>query len=204
MLRNLMSVFMGAVLALAIVVQPAGAAPFPFSLPWFQDIDLTEDQQVLMQQLQDKYVPEIEAILYPEQREKFEEAIQDGYSMRRAFREMYLTPEQKTELASVVKQIPKSSIFASLTPDQKKEVFMKKKEMFMPTAEEIQERIKAGIEAKQQFAPDAPDAELAPTAEEIGEKIKAGFEKKKAFMPSVEDIKEKISEQMEAALEEDD
>jgi hypothetical protein len=204
MLRNLMSVFMGAVLALAIVVQPAGAAPFPFSLPWFQDIDLTEDQQILMQQLQDKYVPEIEAILYPEQREKFEEAIQDGYSMRRAFREMYLTPEQKTELASVVKQIPKSSIFASLTPDQKKEVFMKKKEMFMPTAEEIQERIKAGIEAKQQFAPDAPDAELAPTAEEIGEKIKAGFEKKKAFMPSVEDIKEKISEQMEAALEEDD
>ena len=148
MLRKLMSAFMGALLALTLVVQPALAAPFPFSLPWFQDIDLTEDQQVLMQQLQDKYVPEIEEILYPDQRERFEEAIQDGYSMRRAFREMYLTPEQKTELASVVKQIPKSSIFASLTPDQKKEIFMKKKEMFMPTAEEIQERIRAGMEAK--------------------------------------------------------
>jgi hypothetical protein len=194
---------MGSLLALTLVVQPALAAPFPFSLPWFQDIDLTEDQQVLMQQLQDKYVPEIEEILYPDQRERFEEAIQDGYSMRRAFREMYLTPDQKTELASVVKQIPKSSIFASLTPDQKKEIFMKKKEMFMPTAEEIQERIQAGMEAKQQFAPDAPDAEMAPTAEEIAEKIKAGFEKKKAFMPSIEDIKEKISEQMEAALDDD-
>jgi len=198
-----MSAFMGALLALTLVVQPALAAPFPFSLPWFQDIDLTEDQQVLMQQLQDKYVPEIEEILYPDQRERFEEAIQDGYSMRRAFREMYLTPEQKTELASVVKQIPKSSIFASLTPDQKKEIFMKKKEMFMPTAEEIQERIRAGMEAKQQFNPDAADTEMAPTAEEIAEKIKAGFEKKKAFMPSVEDIKEKISEQMEAALDDD-
>ena len=44
---------------------------------------------------------------------------------------------------------------------------------------------------------------MAPTAEEIAEKIKAGFEKKKAFMPSVEDIKEKISEQMEAALDDD-
>lgn len=194
---------MGALLALTLVVQPALAAPLPFSLPWFQDINLTEDQQVLMQQLHDKYVPEIEEILYPEQRERFEEAIQDGYSMRRAFREMYLTPEQKTELASVVKQIPKSSIFASLTPDQKKEIFMKKKEMFMPTAEEIQARIQAGMEAKQQFAPDAPDAEMAPTAEEIAEKIKAGFEKKKAFMPSVEAIKAKIAEQMEAALDDD-
>ena len=54
MLRKLMSAFMGALLALTLVVQPALAAPFPFSLPWFQDIDLTEDQQVLMQQLQDK------------------------------------------------------------------------------------------------------------------------------------------------------
>lgn len=203
MLRKLMSVMVGAVLTLTVMVQPAAAVPFPFSLPWFQDIDLTEDQQVLMQQLQDKYVPEIEAILYPEQRERFEEAIQDGYSMRRAFREMYLSPEQKTDLASVVKQIPKSSIFASLSPDQKKEIFMKKKEMFMPTAEEIQEKIKAGMEAKKNFSPDAPGSEFAPTAEEIGEKIKAGFEKRKAFMPSVEDIKDKISEQMEAALDDD-
>lgn len=203
MLRKILSVALGAVLSLIVVALPAAAMPFPFSLPWFQDIDLTEDQQVLMQQLQDKYVPQIEDILFPEQREKFEEAIQDGYSMRRAFREMYLTPEQKTELASVVKRIPKSSIFASLTPEQKKEIFMKKKEMFRPTPEEIQEKIKAGMEAKGKFAPDGPGSEFAPTPEEIGEKIKAGFEKKKEFMPSAEEIQEKISEQMEEILEED-
>ncbi len=203
MLRKLASIIIAAILALTLAAQPVLAKPFPFSLPWFQDFDLTEEQQGLMQQLQDKYVPEIEEILFPEQREKFEEAIQGGYSMRRAFREMYLTPEQKTELASVVKQIPKHSIFASLTPEQKKEIFMKKKEMFMPTAEEIQEKIKAGMEAKGNFSPDNPGAEFAPTAEEIGEKIKASFEKRNEFMPSIEEIKEKISEQMEAVLEED-
>lgn len=203
MLHKILFVGLGAVLALTLAVQPAAAMPFPFSLPWFQDIDLTADQQVLMQQLQDKYVPQIEDILFPEQREKFEEAIQDGYSMRRAFREMYLTPAQKTDLASVVKQIPRSSIFASLTPEQKKEIFMKKKEMFRPSPEEIQEKIRAGLEAKGKFAPNAPGSEFAPTPEEIGEKIKAGFEQKKKFMPSAEEIQEKITEQMEEMLEND-
>ena len=149
-------------------------------------------------------MPEIEEILYPDQRERFEEAIQDGYSMPPGLSGNVSDPRaKKRNWLRSLSQIPKSSIFASLTPDQKKEIFMKKKEMFMPTAEEIQERIRAGMEAKQQFNPDAADTEMAPTAEEIAEKIKAGFEKKKAFMPSVEDIKEKISEQMEAALDDD-
>lgn len=203
MLRKLVCIMLGAVLALTLAVKPAAGLPFRVSLPWFQDIDLTEEQQVFMKQLENKYLPEIEAVLFPRQREKFEQVIQDGYSIRKAFREMYLTPEQKTELASVMKQIPKGAIFASLTPEQKKEIFMKKKEMFMPTAEEIQEKIKAGMEATGKFAPDAPGSEFAPTAEEIGEKIKAGFEKKKEFMPSIEEIKEKISEEVEAALDHD-
>jgi hypothetical protein len=188
---------MGVILALTMVVKPVSALPFPFSLPWFQDIDLTEEQQAFMQQLENKYLPEMEDILFPEQREKFEEVMQEGYSIRKAFHEMYLTPEQKTELASVIRQFPKGQVFASLTPEQKKELFMKKKEMFIPTAEEIQEKIKAGMEAKEEFAPDAPGSEFAPTAEEIAEKIKAGFDKKKEFMPSIEEIKEKIAEQME-------
>jgi DNA-binding MarR family transcriptional regulator len=201
MLRKLLSIAIATVLSFTVVVSPAYAVPFPFSLPWFQDIDLTEEQQELIQQLEDKYVPEIESILFPEQQAEFEKAIQNGYSMRKAFRDMALTPQQKYELASVVKTIPKSAIFASLTPEQKKEIFLKKKEMFMPTPEEITEKIKAGMEAKDKFAPDVPRPDFAPTAEEIGEKIKAGFEKKKAFMPSVEDIQEKISEQIEDALD---
>ena len=203
MLHKLLSVAMGILLALNLAIQPAMALPFPFSLPWFQDVDLTEDQQGFIQKLSSQYVPEIESILYPEQQQKFEQVIQEGYSIRRAFREMYLTPDQKTELASVMRQIPKGAIFASLTPEQKKEIFIKKKEMFMPTAEEIQEKIKAGMEAKGDFGTDGLGAELAPTAEAIGKKIKAGFDKKKAFTPSAEDIQEKISEQVEAMLDND-
>ncbi|TVQ09406.1 MAG: hypothetical protein EA368_09385 [Leptolyngbya sp. DLM2.Bin27] len=201
MLRKFLAVVLSALIAVTLVVSPAQAGPFSFSLPFFNEVDLTEDQAALMEELKSKYVPEIESILFPEQREKFEQAIQEGLSLRKAFRQMALTPEQKTDLAAAMKSVPKGELFAALTPEQKKEVFMNKKEMFMPTPEEIAEKIKVGMESKAMYAPDAPGAEMAPTAEEIAEKIKLGFEKKKEFMPSMEDIKEKISAKMEAAVE---
>ncbi|NMF83500.1 Spy/CpxP family protein refolding chaperone [Nodosilinea sp. P-1105] len=199
MVRKFLAVILCAVLSLVLVASPVQAKPF--FLPWLNDLDLTEDQQAYINDLASKYVPEIESILFPEQQEKFEAAIQDGYSLRKAFKSMALTLEQKSELSAAMKSLPKGELFATLTPEQKKEVFMKKKEMFMPTAEEITEKIKAGMEAKNAFAPDTPGAEMAPTAEEIGEKIKLGFEKKKEFMPSMEEIKAKITEKMEAMAE---
>lgn len=201
MLRKFLAVVLCTLVSLTLVASPASAKPFPFSLPFFNDVDLTESQQALMEDLQSKYVPEIESILFPEQQEKFEQAIQEGYSLRKAFKSMALTSEQKSELSATMKSIPKGELFATLTPEQKKEVFMNKKEMFMPTPEEIVEKIKAGMESKGMFAPDAEGSEMAPTPEEIAEKIKLGFEKKKEFMPSMEEIKEKISAKMEAAME---
>ncbi|MBE9136144.1 hypothetical protein IQ254_02830 [Nodosilinea sp. LEGE 07088] len=200
MFRKFLATVLCTLVALTLVASPASAMPFPFSLPFFNDVDLTADQQALMEDLQSKYLPEIESILFPEQEEKFEEAMQNGVSLRKAFRKMALTSEQKVELAAAMKSMPKSELFATLTPQQKKEVFMKKKEMFMPTPEEIAEKIKAGIESKATFAPDAAGDEMAPTAEEIAEKIKLGLEKKKEFMPSMEEIQEKISAKMEAAM----
>jgi Spy/CpxP family protein refolding chaperone len=117
---------------------------------------LTEGQEILIEELQSKYVPEIESILFPEQRVKFETAIQDGLSLRKAFKTMALTPQQKMDLAATMKTVPKGALFAALTPEQKKEVFMNKKEMFMPTPEEIAEKIKIGMESKAMYAPDAP------------------------------------------------
>ncbi|WP_194059048.1 hypothetical protein [Nodosilinea sp. LEGE 06152] len=146
-------------------------------------------------------MPQIESILFPEQREKFEQAVQNGSSLRKAFKTMALTTEQKTELAATLKTVPKGNLFAALTPEQKKEVFLNKKDMFMPTPDEIAARIKAGMESKASFAPDATGSDMSPTPDEIAEKIKLGFEKKKEFMPSLEDIKEKISAQMEAMVE---
>lgn len=204
MLRKLLAIALCTLVSLTLAASPASAKPFPFSLPFFNGIDLTEGQETLFEELQSKYVPEIESILYPEQAEKFEQAIQEGYSLRKAFKRMALTLEQKSELAAVMKSIPKGELFAALTPEQKKEVFMSKKEMFMPTPEEIAEKIKAGMESKAMYAPDAEGSEMAPTPEEIAEKIKLGFEKKKEFMPSMEEIKEKISAKMEAAMEAED
>lgn len=201
MLRKFLAVVLCALVSLTVVAGAASASPFPFSLPFFNDIDLTEDQEALIEELQSKYVPEIESILFPEQREKFETAIQEGLSLRKAFKTMALTPQQKMDLAATMKTAPKGALFAALTPEQKKEVFMNKKEMFMPTPEDIVEKIKIGMESKAMSADDTPGAETALTPEEVAEKVKLGFEKKKEFMPSMAEIKEKISAKMEAMAE---
>jgi Spy/CpxP family protein refolding chaperone len=199
MLRTLISITAGVLVAFVVVIGPAQAKPL--ALPWFQDVDLTASQQELMEQLESQYVPKIEAILFPNQRENFEKAIQEGYSLRKAFKSMALTLEQKSQLAATMKAIPKQELFAALTPEQKKEVFMKKKELFTPTPEEVMEKIQAGMKAKEKFAPDVPGTEMAPTAEEIGKKIQMGLDKKKEFMPSLEEIQEKISEKIESLTE---
>jgi Spy/CpxP family protein refolding chaperone len=199
MLRTLISITAGVLVAFVVVIGPAQAKPL--ALPWFQDVDLTASQQELMEQLESQYVPKIEAILFPNQRENFEKAIQEGYSLRKAFKSMALTLEQKSQLAATMKAIPKQELFAALTPEQKKEVFMKKKELFTPTPEEIMEKIQTGMKAKEKFAPDVPGAEMAPTAEEISKKIQMGLDKKKEFMPSLEEIQEKISEKIESLTE---
>jgi hypothetical protein len=199
MLRIVFAVVASTLLALMVAISPAQAKSA--ALPWFQGMDLTTDQQELMEKLESQYVPQIEAILFPDQREKFEQAIEEGYSLRKAFKSMALTKEQKSELSAAMKSVPTQELFAVLTPEQKKEVFMKKKELFMPTPDEIVEKIEAGMKAKEKFFPDTPGAKMAPTAEEIGEKIKFGLEKKKEFMPSLEEIKEKISAKMEATME---
>ncbi|PZV20329.1 MAG: hypothetical protein DCF21_05145 [Leptolyngbya sp.] len=156
MLRKFLAVVLCTLVSLTLVARPASAGSFPFSLPFFNGIDLTEGQEISVEELQSKYVPEIESILFPEQLVKFETAIQDGLSLRKAFKTMALTPQQKMDLAATMKTVPKGALFAALTPEQKKEVFMNKKEMFRPTPEEIAEKIKIGVESKAMYAPDAP------------------------------------------------
>ncbi|MGB3138761.1 MAG: hypothetical protein WBB18_18270 [Nodosilinea sp.] len=179
---------------------PASAIPFPFSLPLFNNAELDVKQEALIEELKSKYVPKIESILFPEQEARFEQAIRDGDSLRKAFRSMALTPRQKSELAATMKTMPAGRLLAALTPEQRKEIFMNK-EMFAPTADEIAERVKAGMESKAAFSPDALGSDMSPTPEEIAEKIKLGFERKKAFMPSPKEIQERISAKVEAMAE---
>lgn len=91
-----------------------------------------------IEQLKTTILPQIQNILTPEQQKQLETAIvSDKGSIRKAFKSLMLTPDQKTKLAAVFKSLPKKEIFTSMTPAQKRQFFMTKKEIFLPAPEEI-------------------------------------------------------------------
>jgi hypothetical protein len=202
MKRTIVVWFAGLMLLLNMVVMPAAQAQplaIKIPLPGFSQLELTQEQKTKLMELEDKLIPQFEAILTPEQRDQFIESISVGKSFRKAFKSLTLSPAQKSQLASLVKTFPQQELFATLTPEQKKDFFMKKKEAFMPTAEEIQAKIDAGLKKKEAFSPTS--SEFAPSMDEIKEKINAGFKQKAAFKPSLEEIQEKIAEKMAAMKE---
>ncbi|NDJ17343.1 hypothetical protein [Myxacorys almedinensis] len=97
-------------------------------------------QDDLIEQLKTQVLPQIDDILTSEQQDELEAAVGEGkVSLRKAFKSLSLTPTQKTKLAVVFKSLPKKEIFTTMTPDQKKSFFAKKKELFTPTPKEIAE-----------------------------------------------------------------
>jgi len=150
----------------------------------------TPSGQEWMAQLEKEILPQIEQIFNPEQREQFRANMAEGTSFRKAFKSLMLTPEQKMQIKTVLKSVSKKDALASLTPDQKKQLFLKKKEMFMPTAEEITERIETSFKDKGLELP-----------AEVKEKIDAGLKMKDNFIPSAEAITEKIEAGMSALKE---
>jgi hypothetical protein len=127
----------------------------------------TDEATNLLVKLETEILPQIESVLTPEQQAEFAAKVAAGTSFRKAFKAVTLTPAQKTKLSAVFKAIPKKDIFATLTPAQKKQLFLKNKQLFMPTPEEIGEKITAGMNMAKDKSP------LAPSAESIVEKINA-------------------------------
>ncbi|WP_103667441.1 hypothetical protein [Pseudanabaena sp. BC1403] len=127
----------------------------------------TDEATNLLTKLETEIIPQIESVLTPEQQAEFATKVAAGTSFRKAFKAVTLTPAQKTKLSAVFKAIPKKDIFATLTPAQKKQLFLKNKQLFIPTAEEIGDKITAGMKMGKDKSP------LAPSAESIVEKIKA-------------------------------
>jgi len=121
----------------------------------------------LLTQLETEIIPQIESVLTPEQQAAFAAKVAAGTSFRKAFKAVTLTPAQKTKLSAVFKAIPKKDIFATLTPAQKKQLFLKNKQLFIPTPEEIGAKITAGMKMAKDKSP------LAPSPEAIVEKINA-------------------------------
>ncbi len=139
MKRLLVSIFACLIVLLNLVVGTAQAQSLTASSP-SATVEQTKARQEVMEQLKTQLIPELESILTPAQCDDFESAVVEGkMSLRKAFKSMALTSDQKTKLATVFKSFPKQDFLNSLTPEQKKQFFMKKKEMFMPSAEEIAE-----------------------------------------------------------------
>ena len=124
----------------------------------------------LLKKLETEILPQIENVLTPEQQTEFATKVAAGTSFRKAFKAVTLTPAQKAKLSAVFKDIPKKDIFATLTPAQKKQLFLKNKQLFIPTPEEIGAKITTGMQMAKDKSP------LAPSAESIVEKIKSKME----------------------------
>lgn len=152
----------------------------------------TEGAVDWIKKLEAEVLPQLENILTPEQRDQFKTAVGEGTSFRKAFKTLTLTPDQKTQLKGLLQSLPKKDAFAALTPDQKKQLFMKKKDFFKPTPEEISDKISTGMKMKGESMPEAIKDKLSgvmknkegfiPTPEEIGEKISAGMKMMKEKM----------------------
>jgi|GEM_PF-1491111 len=126
-----------------------------------------DESTSLLKQLETEILPQIESVLTPAQQEEFAAKIAAGTSFRKAFKAITLTPAQKTKLSTVFKAIPKKDIFATLTSAQKKQLFLKNKQLFIPSSAEIGAKITAGMQMAKDKSP------LAPSAESIVEKVTA-------------------------------
>ncbi|PZV18583.1 MAG: hypothetical protein DCF22_01495 [Leptolyngbya sp.] len=145
--------------------------------------DQTNSNLPFIQQLKTQVLPKIEKILTSEQSEQLEAAILKGEtSLRKVFKSITLSPDQKFQLATVLKSLPKRDTLAALTPEEKKQFFMKNKEAFMPTAESINEKINASMKMKRTTLPEG-----------VSEKISAKMKNAEQFMPTPETIGEKIN-----------
>ena len=140
MKRLFVSIFACLIVLLNLVVAHATQAESLTASPPSATVEQTKARQEVMDKLKTEFLPQLESILTPEQRDDLESAVvEEKMSLRKAFKSMALSVDQKTKLAAAFKSLPTKDFLNSLTPEQKQQFFMKKKEMFIPSADEIAE-----------------------------------------------------------------
>lgn len=169
MKRFFVTIVACALLSLSLVGAAGVAQANPFGTAFLPNLLGTEtsvSSEQILEQVKSQILPQFETILSPEQRDRLQTEIVDAKaSLRKAFKKIALSTDQKTKLAMVFKSLPKKDVFAALTPEQKKGLFSKKD--LMPTPEAIS----AKINAKMQMAKDK--GAMMPTPEAISQKISA-------------------------------
>jgi hypothetical protein len=147
----------------AVQAKPLAIMTFP-SFFSAEAVDVGTD---LLKKFETEILPQLESVLSPQQRDQFKVAVTDGTSFRKAFKALTLSPEQKAQMGTLLKSLPKKDFFAALSAEQKQQLFAKKKDLFKPTPKEIGEKISEKMKAVTEKSP------FAPTGAEIGEKISA-------------------------------
>jgi hypothetical protein len=146
----------------------------------------SESLQTLFDKL-DEVLPQIGHVLTTEQQEKLTNTVAAGGSFRKAFKSLALSPDQKMQLGEIFRTVPGKGLLATLTPEQKKQLFMKKRELFAPSSAEIKDKIDSKLKAKGSFMP-------AGISEKIGQKLD---QKLKMVKEKTAEIQAKASEAVE-------
>jgi hypothetical protein len=139
MTRFLVCLLVSVLVMSGLIADPAQARSLS-GLGWMPQLAETATPELVQDalgKLESEILPKLENILSPEQREQFQAAIAEGGSFRRTFKALNLTPEQKMQLGKLLKTLPKRDLFNSLSAEQKKQLFLKKKDLFAPTAAEF-------------------------------------------------------------------
>ncbi|MGG6268382.1 hypothetical protein ACQ4M3_19705 [Leptolyngbya sp. AN03gr2] len=160
MKRILVAVFAGLMMLMGLTI-----APIVQASPLVAAVEAPTAMTDPFAELKSKIVPELESILTPEQRSQFEDAIANGTSVKKAFKSIALTPEQKGKIGMMMKSVPKD-YFTSLTPEQKRELFMQKKEFFMTSG-------KAKAEAAMKAASEKMDEAMKAVGDKVEDVTKA-------------------------------
>jgi hypothetical protein len=156
-----------------VMTNSVQAQPLP-TLSRVLAANVAESASDLLKKVETEILPKLESLLSTEQRDQFKTAVAEGSSFRKAFKAITLSPEQKAQLGQLFQSLPKKDLFASLTPDQKKQLFMKKKELFIPTPEEIGDKISQKMKiAKEKGGAMVPEG----IGEKVAEKMKMAKEK---------------------------
>lgn len=117
---KLMPIFAG-MLAIAVVTTPLAVKAGPNYQGKRAALELTQQQRTQMEQIHRNTRSQMEAMLTPEQKQRFQAALEQRQGMRGAIAAMNLSPEQQTQLRNIM-QSARTQKDAILTSQQKQQL----------------------------------------------------------------------------------
>jgi hypothetical protein len=121
--NQLTAIISGSAIAALVGTNPAVAQPASLSqlFPALVGIELNSTQQVTLERLTEKTLPQIKQILTPPQVQQFDTALKQGQSVRSAIFALDLSMSQRFKLSSQLQSM-RSKLTSILTPKQQQQI----------------------------------------------------------------------------------